>query len=209
MATRFLVLSAVLFLPFSAYAQTVVLPPEDPSPENTSVQPTVILPEDSAETSTATLSVGVSALPQTYGGKLTEGNRHYVAGNFPGALAAYEEAKAMKPGDALSYYFIGCVQTKLVNHDDAIMSFRTAATIAGEKNAGHHGRALFMIAVVEEKRGKIEAAREAWVAYKGFVQTHKDVPGFVASADARLKAYDKKQELNQKYEIVRERIAGN
>lgn len=144
--------------------------------------------------------------PQTYHGKLARGHALYLSGDYEGALSAYEEAKTKTPGDPLGYYFIGCALAKLDRYDDAIISMRTIANVGGGKNPSLEAKGLFMIAVIEEMRAKLDSAKEAWNVYKGYAQTHTDAVTFIPTAEARLSAFEKKRALDEQYVAVRERI---
>ena len=146
---------------------------------------------------------------QTYHGRLASGHQRYLAGDFSGALSEYEAAKQMSPGDPSAYYFIGCTQARLARYDDAIVTLKTTGTLAGEKDPSLQAKALFMSAVVEEMRGRLDAAEAAWTAYRGFAQTHDSAQTFPATPDARIAAIEKMRKLDQEYAVVRERLANS
>ena len=70
-------------------------------------------------------------------------------------------------------------------------------------------KALFARAAIEEMRGPLEAVKEGWMAYEEYAQAHDDVATFLSTATARLAALKKMQDLDEKYQLVRERIAAN
>ncbi|MDJ0766148.1 MAG: hypothetical protein QNJ97_24410 [Myxococcota bacterium] len=144
--------------------------------------------------------------PASFQGELAKGHGLYEKGKYEKALKAYQSAKEMVPGDPLSYYFIGWTQARLARYDDAIVTLRTATTMAGDKDPVLYAKGLFSIAVVEELRYQLDAAQAAWRAYKEYAQTQSKAGSFVATADARLAAIKKQQALDKKYAAVRERI---
>jgi tetratricopeptide (TPR) repeat protein len=146
-------------------------------------------------------------LPPHYEGKLAHGHALYLATDFTGALAAYNAAKAQDSGQAPAYYFIACAQSKLDQHDDAIATLKTAATIAGDKDQSLHAKALFMVGVVQERKGDWEAAKTAWNEYLNYAKAHGDATTFVPAAEGRIEAIDKKLKLDSDYAPVREKMA--
>ncbi|MFO8070643.1 MAG: hypothetical protein R6V85_02100 [Polyangia bacterium] len=146
-----------------------------------------------------------SQYPPTFEGRLAEGHARYLATDYEAALDLYEQAKEMRSGEASAYYFIGFAQAALERWEDAIASLKTSATIAGAKKKALHARALFAVAVVQERRGDWKAAETAWKAYKGYAQTLKDVKTHIPTAESRLEAIKKSIELRKKYEGVREK----
>jgi hypothetical protein len=146
-----------------------------------------------------------SQYPPTFEGKLAEGHARYLATDYETALELYEQAKEMNSGEASAYYFIGFAQAALERWEDAVASLKTSATIAGAKKKALHARALFAVAVVQERRGEWKKAEAAWRAYKGYAQTHKDVKTHLSTAESRLEAIEKNNELRDEYEGVREK----
>jgi tetratricopeptide (TPR) repeat protein len=140
-------------------------------------------------------------------GQLAKGHALYVSGDYTGALTAYDAAKTMAPGEAVVNLFVGYTQAKLGRYDDAILALRTITTMSGSQDASLHAKALFVIAWVEEMRGGIEAIEGAWTGYEGYAQIHNDALTFVTTAQARIAALERMRKLDEKYRIVRERIA--
>jgi len=146
-------------------------------------------------------------LPAHYEGKLARGHAAYLATDYEAALGAYQAAKDQDAGRPLAYYFMACAMSKLDRHDDAIAMLKTAATIAGEKDPSLHAKALFMIAVVRERKGDWKAAKTAWSEYVSYAKTHGDATTFVPVAEERIGVIDKKLQLEQEYAPVREKRA--
>jgi tetratricopeptide (TPR) repeat protein len=157
----------------------------------------------------ALLPAFAHAQPQeglSFDGVLAEGHALYLAGDYEGALAKYQEAKEQESGNALAYYFVGCAFSALDKTEDAISALNTSATIAGEKDQSLHAKALFMVAVLRERSADWDAAKEAWTKYQGFAQTHSDATTFVPIAQERLDAIEKRVKLDADYQVVRDRI---
>lgn len=146
-------------------------------------------------------------LPEHYEGKLARGHASYMATDYSGALAAYQAAKDQDAGRAPAYYFMACAMSKLDRHDEAVAMLKTTATIAGEKDQTLHAKALFMIAVVQERKGDWAAAKVAWNEYLSYAKTHGDATTFVSVAEGRIEAIDKKLKLDEDYAPVREKRA--
>jgi tetratricopeptide (TPR) repeat protein len=155
----------------------------------------------------ASAGASSSSLPPYYEGKLARGHAKYLASDYNGALAAYEAAKDQDAGRAPAYYFIACAMSKLNRHDEAVAMLKTAATISGEKDQNLHAKALFMTAVVLERKGDWKGAKAAWNEYLSYAKTHGDATTFVPAAEGRIEVIDKKLKLDEEYAPVRERRA--
>ncbi|MCP4676851.1 MAG: tetratricopeptide repeat protein [Deltaproteobacteria bacterium] len=197
MVRNIVVFTVLLLLPWVAAAQSVpVITTAGEQPTNNSGGSTATPPQ-------------IVNTPMTFAQKLAQGHQLYLDKNFTGALSTYEQAKEIEPGNAAVYYFIGCAQVKLGRHVDARVTLKTVATLAGSKDESLAAKAMFLTAVIEEDRKRFDTAKEDWTSYKGYAQTHQGAVTFVSSADARLAAYEKKRELDEKYAVVRERIASS
>lgn len=149
---------------------------------------------------------GTPQRPLTFAGKLFQGHLRYVDNDHQGALTNYEEAKDMEPANAEGYYFIACAQAKIGRIDDALVTLKTVATLAGGKNDALEAKALFVTALLEERRGNLERARKAWESYLQFASSRRNLVTFSATANERLKQYRAKEEREEQYSAVRKRI---
>ena len=93
--------------------------------------------------------------------------------------------------------------------DNALVTFSSGASIAGEQNESLNAKILFMTAVVRELQGDLAAAKQAWNTYVRYAKSHDKAVTYIASASARLKAIERMIALDQKYKVVRQRIASN
>lgn len=184
---------------------------EDADTNSESSSGTATASEESAtslqEPATSSAETASSAMPESFSDKIEYGHSLYLKGDFQGASAAYRAAKDSKPSDPLPLYLIACAQAKLGQYDEALSTLSALKTVCGEELASLHARGLFLAAVIEEKRGDDENTVAAWTAYKQFVSGRSGIPSFVASADARIKAVEKRRALDEQYKPVRERIA--
>lgn len=160
------------------------------------------------EPSSTASADGQLTIPEGYNAKLDYGHSLYLKGDYQGALTVYRAAKDSKSTDPLPLYFIACTQAKLGQYEDATVTLSALKTVCGDKLPSLHARALFLAAIIEETRGDDENAKAAWTAYKQFAAGHSGIPAFVGSADSRLQALEKKRALDEQYNAVRERIAG-
>jgi tetratricopeptide (TPR) repeat protein len=191
-------------------SQTVIIK-TDKSVSNES--PTPAVPQESeggtAATSSPESPPQVAEAKGTFAEAISAGHGLYMKRDYQSALSRYEEAKQLKPDNALIYYFIGCAQAKLQRYDEALVTLKTTTNIAGTKELDTHGKALFMMALVEEMRHRDEAAMEAWKSYKVFAQTYTDAVTYSATATERLKVLELKRSMEEQYVAVRERIANS
>ncbi len=198
MVRDIVVFASLILLPAAAFAQGVPVITQTPPP-----------PSSAGTPDTAATAPQVVDTPETVHGKLARGHRLYLGSDFAGALSAYEQAKEMEPGNAAIYYFIGCAQIKLDRFDDARVTLKTVSTLAGAKDESLSAKAMFLVAVLEENRRRFDTAKEDWGAYKGYAQTHQQAVTFIATAEARLEAIERKRKLDEEYAVVRERIASS
>ena len=148
-----------------------------------------------------------SGIPEGFDDKLDYGHSLYLKGDYAGALNVYNLAKEMKSNDPLVLYFIACAEAKLGHLDEAVSALSAMKTLSGEKLPSLTAKALFLTALVEEMRRDDERVISAWTEYKTFIEKHSQLPGFSGSAEARIQAFQKKRELYEQYEVVRQRIS--
>jgi len=148
----------------------------------------------------------VSGVPESFDGKLEYGHGLYLKGDYAGALDVYNQAKQMRTTDPLVLYYIACAEAKQGQYDAAISALNAMKTLSGEKIPSLTARALFFTAVVEEMRRDDDKAVAAWNAYKVFAEGHSQIPVFLGSANARLTVLEKKRQLYEQYEVVRQRL---
>jgi tetratricopeptide (TPR) repeat protein len=151
----------------------------------------------------------VTAISQ-YMETLVKGNQRADAKDFPGAIDLYKKAAQLKPKDAVAPYLMGEAHLASGNLPEAEAAFKQADELsaADAKNTVVRAQALFVLADVYERQKKWDLAKTAWKAYGEHAEKMKDAAAaHPDSAAARLKAIDEWLALDQKYEIVRQRIA--
>lgn len=158
-----------------------------------------------SSTETDSTAAETSDLPATFEGRLAYGHSRYLAADYQGALTVYGKAKDLEAGEPVVYYFIGCTEAKLERWEEAISSLKTAATIAGAKDTKLHAKALFMIAVVQERRNEWTKAKSAWNEYLSYAKAHEDALTFVPVAEGRIAVIEKRIQLEKDYAVVKER----
>jgi tetratricopeptide (TPR) repeat protein len=141
----------------------------------------------------------------SYDAMLMAGHKLYVGGDAKGALEKYEAAKDAAGGRAEAYYYIGAAKAKLEEYTDAISALNTAATISGSKDVVLHAKALFAIAVVQERSGNLDAAYDAWKTVLDYAEAHADAKSFPESARSRIAAIEKRRELEKEGAAIRSR----
>ncbi|MFW5739936.1 MAG: tetratricopeptide repeat protein [Myxococcota bacterium] len=137
---------------------------------------------------------------------LNEGNAAYIARDYAGAVAKYQEALQKEPSRALGHYMLGqafLADGKLQEADSAWQS----ALRYAEKEPVLKAKTLFVIADLRERQGQWEEATQAWQAYAQFVGANPNANGYPATATERQKAIETRKDLAAKYAEVKKRIA--
>jgi len=137
---------------------------------------------------------------------LVKGHDAYILKDYDKALDLYNDAAKKSPKSPKPHYFIGCAERALKNYDKAIGSFKTSYLMASD-DKWWKGIASFNIAVTHEAAGNLKEARSAWEDFKRLAGESSFLKKYAETADSRIKAIDKYIELDEKYKIVRERIA--
>ena len=138
--------------------------------------------------------------------RIVEGHRLFTNNERDRALRAYRDALEARPDDARATYYVACSLRATGELQEALETFRRAASLAGDDDA-LHAHALFNVALVLEALRDLPAAQEAWRAYIAFAESHQNVATYVANARQRLEAITAVQELDTAYQPVRQRIA--
>lgn len=166
-------------------------------------------------------AVGGPTAARALGERLAAGHMSYKAGDHQAALEAYQQIKEKLPGSAWVYLFVGTAQRALEQWDDALASFKTAATVAGTKDVNLRAKALFNIAATHERRaGEASGpaidwknAKVAWAEYLDLATANPAAKVFPETARARIEVIEKRLALWNEYETVRgqakERSGGN
>jgi tetratricopeptide (TPR) repeat protein len=140
-----------------------------------------------------------------YSAKLQKGNAAYVARDFPGAIAAYQDAIQETANDPVAFYLLGEAQLGAGNVAEAEASWLSALGKAASRD-DIRAKLLFVLADLRERQGKWAEAKTAWDEYARFVGTHAVPKGYAATAAERTKAIDTRVDLEAKYGAVKQRI---
>jgi tetratricopeptide (TPR) repeat protein len=135
-----------------------------------------------------------------------EGNGHYAARDFVGAIAAYQKAIEIDPNNALGHYFLGEAQLAGGNLVEAEAAWNRASIAATAKQGALRTRVLFVLADLKERQKKWDEARAAWQVYLDWVARFPDVGGYPGSALSRQQVIDAMQKQDKAYIVVRQRI---
>jgi cytochrome c-type biogenesis protein CcmH/NrfG len=146
-------------------------------------------------------------LPSEYASLCAEGNAKVMAHDLAGGLDRYRAAIARFPKEGRALSLMGEALLSSGNATDARMSLNRAVEVAGESDPAETGRALFLLATVEEHEQKTDAARAAWQAYLDWAKRFPQAAPFAASAQSRLAVFDARAKQAVADQAVRARIA--
>ena len=149
---------------------------------------------------------GGAAEPRAFAQACSRAQAKYAARDFAGAAVAYQEAVALRPGDALGRYLLG--EAWLAAGNLAAAESEWGRAMAAENaDPAVHARVLFVLADLRERQKKWAEAKAGWSTYREWAVRFPSANAFPASADARIAAIDKMLEQDKRYEDVRRRIA--
>jgi tetratricopeptide (TPR) repeat protein len=137
------------------------------------------------------------------------GHARFMAKDYAGAIAAYKEAIALAPQNALGPLFVGQAQLAQGDTDKAQESFADAERLSDEREPSVRGRILFAQADLLERTKRWQEARKAWKKYADFADSHRDAGAYANTAASRLQVLDDMLKQDQSYEAVRQRIAAD
>lgn len=141
---------------------------------------------------------------------LVKGNQKVDAKDLPAAVDLYKKAAQLKPKDALAPYLTGEAYLASAKLVEAEAAFKQAdeLSVGDGRSPLLRAQVLFVLADVYERQKKWELAKTTWKAYAEHAAKMKDGGGaHPESAAARIKAIEEWLALDQKYEMVRQRIA--
>lgn len=133
-----------------------------------------------------------------------KGEDAYVARDFKGAIAAFQEAIKLDTQSALAYYRMGEAQLADGNLTEAEAQWQNAMNRSG--TADLKAKVYFVLADLKERQGKWQEAKDAWTAYQSFLQGNPKALGYPATAIERIKQIDRRVKDEKDYGEVRERI---
>jgi len=126
---------------------------------------------------------GISPFTET----LLRGDKAVVLRDFEGALAAYREALAKEPENALGHYRVG--ETQMLKGDlrEAELAFSAGLSVVAAQSAALKAKLLFALADVRERQKAYDEASAKWTEYEALCVAQKDTPGFPAASGAERK----------------------
>lgn len=137
--------------------------------------------------------------------QISKGEASFLARDFPGAVAAFQEAIKLDTEKMLGFYRLGEAMLASGKTDDAEATWQTALGKKGTEEL--NARLLMMLADLKERTHKWQPAKDGWAAYAAFLQNHPKAFGFPATAIERQKVIDKRIKDEADYGEVKTRIA--
>jgi tetratricopeptide (TPR) repeat protein len=136
--------------------------------------------------------------------QLNKGEAAFVARDFAGAVAAFQEAVKIDGQAMLGFYRLGEAQLAAGKPEEADAVWQTALGKKGTPDL--QAKVLFVIADLRERQKKLQAAKDAWAAYTAFLQGNSKANGYAGSASERQKQIDRRVKDEKDYAVVKERI---
>lgn len=136
--------------------------------------------------------------------QIKKGEDAYIARDFTGAVAAFQEAIKIDVQKALAYYRIGEAQLAAGNMAEAEAQWQSALTKTGSDDL--RAKVYFCLADLRERQQKWAEAKEAWNAYSNFLQSNPKALGYAATAIERIKQIDRRVKDEKDYGEVKARI---
>ena len=136
---------------------------------------------------------------------LVKGDKSYVARDFDGAIAAYQEAIKIEPQNPLGHYRLGEAHLAKGNQKEADEAWATGVRFAGE-NHKLRAKLLFVIADLRERQKSLEDGTQRWTQYEQFVTAQPESKGFPATAVERKKRITEWGQISADSAEVKKRI---
>ena len=128
-----------------------------------------------------------------------------VARDIDMAVQVLDEATAADPRHSQLAYLLGEAHRMAGRFDQAAQHYRRAIDLAGADAHAEARARIGLARTFEAQREHYPDAREAWIAYVRFAESHPDVPS-AEVARARIQALDLVAEQDAAYPEVRRRI---
>lgn len=137
--------------------------------------------------------------------KILKGNAAYAARNFAGSVTRYREAILEDAEHPLGHYMLGQAQLAAGNLAEAEASYNAGLRFA-KTNKRLYAKLLFVLADLHERQAKWADAKQGFGAYAAYCRANPDANGYPASAEGRIKAIDKREEVAKQATLVKERM---
>ncbi len=133
------------------------------------------------------------------------GDNAYVARDFDGAIAAYQEALKAEPQNALGHYRKGEAHLAKGDMKEAEASWVAALRFVGD-DRDLKAKALFVLADLRERQRSLDDAKDSWSKYEQHSQQNPQTKTFPATPVDRKKRADEWATLVDQYAEVKKRI---
>jgi|SoiMethySBSTD1v2_1073268.scaffolds.fasta_scaffold31512_4 tetratricopeptide (TPR) repeat protein len=134
-----------------------------------------------------------------------KGDNAYVARDYDGAIAAYQEAITKEPQNALGHYRIGEAQLAKGQPQEAEAAWTAGLRYVGANHA-LRAKLLFVLADLKEQQKAYDDATAAWEKYEGFVRDQPQSRGYPQTPAERKKRIAAWKKLSADYAEVKARI---
>jgi tetratricopeptide (TPR) repeat protein len=134
------------------------------------------------------------------------GDAAALAHDFDAALAAYRDALAKEPENALAYYRIGEAQILKGDLHEAETALDAGLHLVAADKRSLKNKLQFALADLRERQKAYAEASAKWTEYEAFTTVQKDARGFPASAAERIRVLQAREKLSADSAEVKARI---
>lgn len=134
------------------------------------------------------------------------GDSAYLARDFDGALAKYQDAVTKDPQNAIGHLRMGEVQLKQGKLKEAEQSLVAAVRFVGEAWRVR-AKSFYLLAVLRERQGLVGPTVESWEAYRKLGEQHPEAKIYAETPPERIRRAKEADQLQKDYKAVKERIA--
>lgn len=192
--------SSLVLAVSSSFAQGQGTPPKKPQAAPAETKEPAAAPADEVRRDPKGIK-GISPFWEA----LLKGDKAYVARDFDGAIAAYQEAIKLEPQNAMGHYRMGEAQLAKGNPSEAEQSWVAGLRFVGD-NHKLRAKLLFVIADLRERQKSLDDAVERWNEYEKFVGAEPESKGFAQTPPERKKRVDEWKKLSADSAEVKKRI---
>ena len=136
---------------------------------------------------------------------VSKGDSAFIARDFDGAIAAYREAIAAEPQNALGHYRAGEAQIAKGDLKEAEAAFASGLRFVG-KDSRLMAKLQFASADLRERQKAYDDASQKWTEYETFTTAQADAKGYPASATERKKVLETWKKVSSDAADVKARI---
>jgi hypothetical protein len=136
---------------------------------------------------------------------IAKGEAAFVARDFAGAIASFQEAIKLDGTKMLGFYRMGEAQLASAKLEEVLATWQSGLGKKGTEDL--NAKLLFVIADLYERQGNLQAAKDAWAAYAAFLQNNAKASGYAGTPVERQKQADRRMKDEKDYAVVKERIA--